>query len=360
MMENAAIVAIASFTVLALAYVSYGRFIARHVYRLDSSRATPAHTLRDDIDYVPTRIPILFGHHFASIAGLGPILGPAIAVIWGWGPAVLWVLIGSILIGAVHDMGAIVVSLRYRGRSVGEVCRHLMGPRARLLALLIIFFMMSLAMGAFCNAISGLFVNYNPDAIIPSFGLMVVAVVMGICLYKLKFPLAITTMAALAVFAGLILFGVEQPVCTYDWFVNSETGAALDAAKNAPSSQGVPAFNSPYGAAAAIAHLKGVGDQAAADNVKAVIPGVQLGWIGVLLIYGFLASVLPVWLLLQPRDYINSFQLYFALTAMLLGMIVAGFTGAGESHRGADDSHGRSPAPLRCFRSCSLPSPAAR
>ena len=100
---------------------------------------------------MPTRVPVLFGHHFASIAGLGPILGPAIAVIWGWVPAVLWVVFGCIFIGAVHDLGALTVSLRYKGRSIGDVCQDLMGPRARLLALLIIFFLMSLAMGAFCQ-----------------------------------------------------------------------------------------------------------------------------------------------------------------------------------------------------------------
>ena len=332
MLQNAALIAIGSFAVLVLAYFTYGRFIARRVYRLDPGRITPAHVLRDDVDYVPTRIPILFGHHFASIAGLGPILGPAIAVIWGWLPAVLWVLVGSIFIGAVHDLGALTVSLRFRGRSVGEVCNHLMGPRARLLALLIIFFMMSLAMGAFCNAISGLFVDFNPDAIIPSFGLMLVAITVGVAVYKLRFPLGITTVGALVVFGGLILWGVEQPVCTYRWAVTPETRAALDAAEEAAPAEGVPAFTPPYGAAAAVAHLKGVGNTAAAKNIEAVIPGTKLTWIGVLLLYSFVASVLPVWLLLQPRDYINSFQLYFALTTMLLGMLVAGVLGAPENH----------------------------
>ncbi len=332
MLENAAVIAIGSFAILILAYFTYGRFIARHVCRLDPNRTTPAHTLRDNIDYVPTRIPVLFGHHFASIAGLGPILGPAIAVIWGWGPAILWILVGSILIGAVHDLGALTVSLRFRGRSVGEVCHHLMGPRARLLALLIIFFMMSLAMGAFCNAISGLFVDYNPDAIIPSFGLMLVAVAVGLAVYKLKMPLGLTTVAALAVFAGLIAWGVEQPICTYQWFVSPETRAALDEARTAEPVGDVPAFQLPYGAVAAIDHFDATGRQAAARDVESILTKTKLSWIGVLLLYGFLASVLPVWLLLQPRDYINSFQLYFALTTMLVGMMVAGVIGAQENH----------------------------
>lgn len=332
MLENAALIAIGSFAVLILAYFTYGRFVARYIYRLDPNRITPAHILRDNVDYVPTRIPMLFGHHFASIAGLGPILGPAIAVIWGWGPAVLWVLVGSIFIGAVHDLGALTISLRFRGRSVGEVCHHLMGPRARLLALLIIFFLMSLAMGAFCNAISGLFVDFNPDAIIPSFGLMLVAIVMGISIYKFKLPLGIVTAVALTVFAGLIFWGVGQPVCTYAWFVKPETRAALDEARLTEPVGDVPAFKLPYGAIAAITHFDAIGNQAAAQDVESVLHETKLAWIGTLLLYGFVASVLPVWLLLQPRDYINSFQLYFALTTMLVGMMVAGVLGAPENH----------------------------
>ena len=222
-----------------------------------------------------------------------------------------------------------------------------MGSRARLLALLIIFFMMSLAMGAFCNAISGLFVDFNPDAIIPSFGLMVVAVAVGVSVYKFKLPLGITTVAALVVFGGLILWGVEQPVCTYQWFVKPETRAALDDGATAPNRLATCRRSRlPYGAVAAIAHLDAVGNEAAARDIERVLPATKLAWIGVLLLYGFLASVLPVWLLLQPRDYINSFQLYFALTTMLVG-----HDGrrdgrrAGKSHRGAPDSHERARAP---------------
>jgi carbon starvation protein len=332
MLENAAVIVLSSFALLILAYFTYGRFIGRRVYQLDANRRTPAHALEDGVDYVPTQIPVLFGHHFASIAGLGPILGPAIAVIWGWLPAVLWVLIGSIFIGAVHDLGALRVSLRYQGRSIGDVCRHVMGPRARLLALLIIFFLMSLAMGAFCNTLADLFLNYNPDAIIPSFGLMVVAVAVGIAVYKLKFPLGLTTIVALAIFAGLILWGVEQPVPTYQWFGSAETRAALETAWDNGE------LARPYGAAAAIEHLKAAGNEAAVKDLGSIkIAGSALwranyAWIGGLLAYAFVASVLPVWLLLQPRDYINSFQLYFALATMLIGLTIAGIVGAPENH----------------------------
>ena len=349
-MDNAAVIVLGSFAVLILAYFTYGRFIARRVFRLDPQRQTPAHRLQDGVDYVPTRIPVLFGHHFASIAGLGPILGPAIAVVWGWLPAVLWVLFGCIFIGAVHDLGALTVSLRFNGRSVGDVCRHLMGPRARLLALLIIFFLMALAMGAFVNAISALFVFFRPDAVIPSLGLIVVAVIIGISVYRLKVGLGPATVAGLVVFAGLIVWGVQRPVTTHEWFTSLQTRAALDAGRNTPpvtDEQGqvtAAGFQSPYGADAAAKYLgKTAGNAAAAKDVEAAAVTARYWWIAVLLIYAFAASVLPVWLLLQPRDYLNSFQLYFALATMLIGLTVASASGAEASRIDAAMFRGQVP-----------------
>jgi carbon starvation protein len=322
-LENAALVTLFCFAALVVAYFTYGRFIARKVYRLQAERPTPAHTMRDGIDYVPTRPSILFGHHFASIAGLGPILGPAIAVIWGWLPALVWVVLGSIFIGAVHDLGALVLSLRHQGRSIGDICRHVIGPRARFLALLIIFFLMSLAMGSFCNAIADLFINYNPDAIIPAGGLMVVAVLFGMAVYRFRLPLGICTVVAIMLFAGLVLWGVEQPVPTYKWLLSAETREMLAAA----AAEGEAAFAPPYGAVAAARYLEHGQNPTAAAEVKTAVETANYAWIGALLAYGFLASVLPVWLLLQPRDYINSFQLYFALFALL----TAALSGAAEN-----------------------------
>lgn len=336
MLENAALIALLCFGAFILAYFTYGRFLAQRIYRLDARRPTPAHTRQDGIDFVPTRVPILFGHHFASIAGLGPILGPAIAVIWGWVPAVLWVVFGCIFIGAVHDLGALTVSLRFQGRTIGDVCRELMGPRARLLALLIIFFLMSLAMGAFVIAISSLFVRFNPDAIIPSFGLMLVAVGFGLAVYRFRVGLLPATVVALLLFAGFILWGVEQPVLTYAWFTSEATREAVYAARDARPREGVPGFETPYGSVAAAAHLKAAGHEAAAKEVEEATVTTGYAWVGVLLAYAFLASVLPVWLLLQPRDYINSFQLYFALATMLVGLVIAAVVGAPENHIDAE------------------------
>ncbi|MHC4178163.1 MAG: carbon starvation CstA family protein, partial [Planctomycetota bacterium] len=374
MLDNAAVVALGSFALLILAFFTYGRFIARRVFRLDADRPTPAHALQDGVDYVPTRVPVLFGHHFASIAGLGPILGPAIAVIWGWLPAVLWVVIGCIFIGAVHDLGALVVSMRFKGRTIGDVCQDLIGPRARLLALLIIFFLLALAMGAFVNAISGLFTNFNPDAVIPSFGLMVVAVGIGLAVYKFKASLGLATVIGLAAFAGLIHWGVQRPVLTYQWFMPEGVEQAVTAAEGTPLEDArgrvlvEPLERSrPFGAHEITKHFTAV--QAALQtevnaleaelekpqeestsrrldelkqeaelaeaNTKAfqsVVSKTQRNWIVALLAYAFIASVLPVWLLLQPRDYINSFQLYLALATLLLGLVIAAARDAPESH----------------------------
>lgn len=336
MTNNAALIALASFAALLIAYQVYGRFLARRIFRLDSAAVPPSKALEDGVDFVPTRAPILFGHHFASIAGLGPILGPAIAVFWGWVPAILWIVCGSIFIGAVHDLGSLVVSARHQGRSMGDICNDLMGPRARLLALVLIFFLLALAMGIFVIVISRLFVFFTPTAVVPSLGLMIVAMGMGIAVYNYGAPLGITTLIGLSLFAGLIVLGVEFPVASYRLCLDRETDTALTSAWS-PRADGTgkplePALEGPCGTAAAIKYFKEQGNERAAASVEAAAKSTVNLWVGVLLAYGFVASVLPVWLLLQPRDYINSFQLYFALAAMFLGLLVAAITGSSENY----------------------------
>ncbi|HID74440.1 MAG TPA: hypothetical protein EYP56_00395, partial [Planctomycetaceae bacterium] len=330
MFDNAAVVAILALACLLVAYFTYGRFIAGRIYRLDPSSRTPAHAFRDGIDYVPTRVPVLFGHHFASIAGLGPILGPALAVIWGWVPAVLWVVLGCIFIGAVHDMGALIVSLRLQGRTIGDVCQVLMGRRARLLALLIIFFLLALAMGAFVNVISGLFVDFNPDAIIPSLGLMLVAMAVGLSVYRWGVRLGPATVAGLVVFALLIVAGVKWPLVTYRWFASDAARQAMAVARE-PGEAGTSALPKPYGAVAVEEYFQARGRKEVAEDIHRAASKTKSRWFYALLAYAFVASVLPVWLLLQPRDYINSFQLYFALAALSVGLLIAGATGASAS-----------------------------
>ena len=198
-----AIAAFAAFVAYALAYRFYSRFLSQRLFDLDPERLTPAHTLEDGVDYVPTRPAVLFGHHYASITGLAPMLGPAIAVIWGWLPALLWVVLGSIFIGCVHDFSALVLSIRARGMSVGTVAEGVMGPRARVLFLCIIFFGVALAMGVFVFVISKLFgiwlvppnadkgtpgMEGYPQAVFPSMFLMVIAMTTGWLLKKRDAP----------------------------------------------------------------------------------------------------------------------------------------------------------------------------
>ena len=141
-----------------LGYKFYSRYLGEKVFQLRGTEfKTPAHTHNDGVDYVPTKPSVLFGHHFASIAGLAPILGPAVAVIWGWLPAMIWVVLGGIFMGCVHDMGALVVSVRHEGKSIGQVAEDLLGHRARSLFHVLIFFLVSLAMGVFVLVIAGLY-----------------------------------------------------------------------------------------------------------------------------------------------------------------------------------------------------------
>lgn len=247
----------------AAGYLLWGRWLARDVFGLQADRPTPAHVKRDGVDYVPTRPAVLFGHHFASIAGLSPMLGPAIAVIWGWLPALLWVVLGTLFIGAVHDFSALVLSVRAGGMSVGKVAEGVIGPRARTLFHVIIFFLVSLAMGVFVHVVALLFTReFYPAAVAPTFGLMVIAVAVGIFVYRFRMPLFPLTVAAFLAALALVFF--------------VDTGPDLRA-----------------------------------DT-----------WKWILLGYAFLASVLPVWLLLQPRDYVNSLLLYLGLAASYVGFFL--------------------------------------
>jgi len=270
---------VAALVVYVLAYRFYARWLARKVFRLDPQARTPAHALTDGVDYVPTRPSVLFGHHFASITGLAPMLGPAIAVIWGWVPALLWVVLGATLIGCVHDFGALVLSVRSRGMSVGQVAADLLGPRGRSLFHLIIFFGVALAMGVFVLVISNLFSldmgggrpGY-PQAVLPSTILMIVALVSGILMYKHGVPLFVVATIGFAIELGGIWLGTRHPTM----------GLAADAW---PESR---------------------------------------GWMTILLAYAFAASVLPVWALLQSRDFLNALLLYLGLSLAYVGFFTLG------------------------------------
>jgi carbon starvation protein len=266
---------------LALAYRWYGRWLATRVFLLDDSEPTPAHTMRDGRDFVPAPPLVVFGHHFASIAGLGPLLGPAIAVIWGWVPALLWIVLGCIFVGAVHDLGCMYSSLRNRARSVADLAYDVAGARARVLFLLFSIFAIALAMGVFVINIANLFApgaggaegGHVPEAVLPSVALIAIALAVGVLFYRYRVSLAKLTLPALLASLLFVWLGVQYP----------------------------------------ITHLFGL-------ELSAPL------WTYLLLGYALVATLLPVWVLLQPRDYLNSFQLFLGMGLLLIGAVVGGFT----------------------------------
>ncbi|MBT8477885.1 MAG: carbon starvation protein A, partial [Gemmatimonadetes bacterium] len=275
-------------------YRVYSRYIAHRIYQLDADFVTPAHEFEDGVDYVPTNRHVLFGHHFTSVAGAAPIVGPAIAVIWGWLPAFLWVVVGTVFAGAVHDFGTLWISTRHKGNSIGTLAESIVGDRARVLFLLLIFFLLLMVNAVFAVIIANLFMA-NPGAVLPVWGSLAVAVVVGLLIYRTGAGILVPSLAALAILYGLIWSGQYVPLVLPDLLGLSPSSAQLAAA----------------------------GPDAAAAASAAALDGQRVGWIVILFAYTFIASVLPVWLLLQPRDYVNGHQLFVALAIIGAGVIVA-------------------------------------
>ncbi|MYC88957.1 MAG: carbon starvation protein A, partial [Gemmatimonadales bacterium] len=207
----------------------YSRFIAGKVFKLDPDFVTPAHEFRDGVDYVPTNKHVLFGHHFTSVAGAAPIVGPAIAVIWGWLPAFLWVVLGTVFAGAVHDFSALWISNRHKGRSIGTLTESILGQRARVLFLLIIFFLLLMVNAVFAVIIANLFMA-NPGAVVPVWGSLVVALIVGFLIYRTGTGILIPSLGALATLYVLIWFGQDMPFTLPDFIGFGPTEAQMAAA----------------------------------------------------------------------------------------------------------------------------------
>jgi carbon starvation protein len=279
----ALLIALAAGTAFLVAYHTYGRWLARKIFRLDPDALVPSVELNDDRDFVPTRRSIVFGHHFTSIAGTGPIVGPALAIMWGWVPALLWVLLGSIFIGAVHDLGSLVVSLRNRGQTVGEIAGRVLNPRVRLLFLGVLLMALWVVLAIFGWVIASVFTMF-PESILPVFLQIPIAVWIGLMVHRKGGRLLAPSLLALGLMYLTVWLGAGCPGLAW-------TGGGLGAAIQA---------------------------------LNAVMAGLPVwGWVGVLLVYCYIASVLPVWVLLQPRDYINSLQLITSLALILIGLAVA-------------------------------------
>lgn len=257
--------------IFALGYFLYSRYLSQKVLVLDEAFQTPAHELNDGVDYVPTNKFILWGHHFTSVAGAAPIVGPAIAVIWGWLPAFLWVTLGTVFFAGMHDLGALWASNRNKGRSIGALSARYIGKRGANLFLIVIFLLLLMVIAAFAVVIKNLLIG-TPSAVIPTWGAIVVALLVGIAVYRLKWGLLPVTIVGVTALYGLIVLGDRVPVVLPDNFLGMSPATF---------------------------------------------------WILALFIYGAIASLLPVWILLQPRDYINGVQLFVGL-ALLYGSVLVG------------------------------------
>ena len=268
----AAIAAVVVLLCFALGYRYYARFVGERVFDDLTEITTPAHELRDELDYVPTSRPILFGHHFTSVAGAAPIIGPCVAAYWGWAPALLWVVLGTIFMGAVHDFGALVASVHEKGRSIAEIAAETISGRARLLFMCFILVLVWLVLAVFAMAIAGLFVS-QPSSVIPINVQIIVAIVVGVLVYKRGVDAFWPSIIALIILYVFVWVGTKVPIDFVAMGVDKNTATT--------------------------------------------------GWILFLFAYCAIASLLPVWLLLQPRDYINSHQLFVGLGLLFLGLFVA-------------------------------------
>jgi carbon starvation protein len=413
-----------SFVGFIVAYRLYGRFLGQKIFGIRDTKEVPACLYEDGVDYVPTRTSILFGHHFTTIGGVGPIVGPAIAVIWGWLPALIWIILGSIFIGGLHDFGSLVVSCRMKGKSIGEVSKDIIGPKVRLLFLFVIFFLLLIVLAVFAYIIAILFRMY-PQSVLPIWVEIPIAIWLGVMVYKRKKGVHIPAIIALVLMYATIYLGTLLPF-SFDTISGVEVShpdrvrvehALADLAAKKPVADVNAALGEgggfarevkngafdetvPYYLTAKALPLKGAlmykdgtvveGEIAAAsrrkgarewieirtpggivhahvDELKKVSidqgkanwrapgratpvylyewvnrgvpepvfsaffiksidimesPGSMTLWILILLVYVYLASTLPVHFLLQPRDYINSHELYVGLAMIVIGLFV--------------------------------------
>ncbi|HIB26951.1 MAG TPA: carbon starvation protein A [Candidatus Marinimicrobia bacterium] len=255
-----------------LGFRFYSRFIENRIFKIhEEDQTMPSKALEDGIDYVPTKKHILFGHHFTSIAGAAPIVGPCVAAYWGWLPALLWILLGTIFMGAVHDFGALVISAKEKGRSIADIASNTISKRTRLMFLSFVILLIWLILAVFAMVIADLFVAI-PSSVIPINIEIIIAIIMGFLIYKKKIDILIPSLFALALLYFFVWVGTKVPI-------DLTTTMAVQDVKNL--------------------------------------------WIIMLFIYSAIASLLPVWTLLQPRDFINSHQLFVGLGLLFLGIFIA-------------------------------------
>jgi carbon starvation protein len=262
-----------------VAYHTYGRFLARKIFHLNPDAEVPSRQLQDGIDYVPTRKGVIFGHHFTSIAGTGPIVGPAIGIIWGWLPAILWVTLGCIFMGAVHDLGTLVISMRNEGKSVSEIAARYINKRVRLIFFLVVFLALLIIIAVFGVVIATVF-NLYPESIIAIWLEVPIAVFLGWAIYKKTANVPLSTFIAVTLM-----------------YVGVGLGAWLESIWRNQYGHSMFSFLNTW-----------------------PIPPTGT-WTIALMIYCWFASTLPVTTLLQPRDYMNAWQLFIIMTILAVAVV---------------------------------------
>lgn len=267
-MQSAAVV-LMGIAGMCFGWFVYSRFIATRIFRLDPNFVTPAHAINDGRDFVPTNRYVLWGHHFTSVAGAAPIVGPAIAVYWGWVPAVIWVVLGTIFFAGVHDFGALWASNRHKGQSMGALAGEVIGKRSRSLYMVVVFLVLLMVNSVFGVVIAKAFVD-TPESVFPAWAAIVVALVIGQLVHR-RFNLIVLGLGGVAVLYWTIYAGSSMPLT-------------------------LPA------------ELFGLSAQA--------------NWIVILFVYAAIASMLPVWMLLQPRDFINGMQLVVGLVLLYVSVFI--------------------------------------
>ena len=270
----ALLIMVLAFAGYIIMYQLYGKFIGNKIFALSAAAKAPSVELEDGTDYVPTKKEVIFGHHFTSIAGTGPIVGPAIAIIWGWLPAMIWIFVGTIVMGAMHDFGALIISMRNQGKSISEYTAKYINNRTKIFFFLIVFLELWIVIAIFGLVIAIVFTMY-PQSVIPVWLEIPIAVYLGYLVYKKgKSVMGLSIIAVVIMYATFII----------GYYVPFKMPAIL----------GIP----PTGV-----------------------------WTIILLIYAFIASVLPVTTLLQPRDFINSHQLIIAMALLIVGVLFSAFGG---------------------------------
>ena len=277
---NAILLILLAIAIFVGAYLTYGRWLAKQ-WGVDPKNVTPAHEMEDGVDYVPAKAPVLMGHHFSSIAGAGPINGPIQAAFFGWVPVFLWIVVGGIFFGAVQDFGSIFVSIRHKGKSLGEVIEENIGHKCKVLFTVFAWLVLILVVAAFADIVASSFTitaegvtgifpgavagTSNGSVAMASILFIPLAISFGFFVYRKNANVVVSTVVGVILLAACVLIGLLCPI-------------------NLPKNF----------------------------------------WLGFVFVYVIIASVTPVWILLQPRDYLSSFLLYFMIGAAVIGIIGAG------------------------------------